>query len=213
MKGSPLAIISLSLLSAAIVWPQTNSPEPQPASGAPKTPLSGTQASAPSATTPQPGATAQPGGVQQPSPQPSGAQQPGPTQLPAMPVKPSTNADENLAGPPQPKTEILDSSATSSGLTTDGHDPILDPPPIPDGKTSLVGGIVRSVDHIHNRLTLAVFHGNHWKIGFDERTHIFRNGAETTQLAIKKGERVYVDTMFDSQRHEVFARNIRLGIA
>lgn len=114
----------------------------------------------------------------------------------------------------QPKTEILDSSATSSGvLTTDGHDPVLDPPPLPGGMTTLVGGTVSGVDHIRNRMTVAVFGGGHWKVGFDERTHIFRNGAETTQLAIKKGERVYVDTMLDKKNHEIFARNIRLGVA
>jgi uncharacterized protein DUF5666 len=112
-----------------------------------------------------------------------------------------------------PKTEILDSSATSGGvLATDGHDPILDPPPLPDGHTTLVGGTVTGVDHIRNRMTIAVFGGNHWKIGFDERTHIFRNGAETTQLAIRKGERVYVDTMLDRKNHEIFARNIRVGV-
>jgi hypothetical protein len=107
---------------------------------------------------------------------------------------------------------ILDSSATSNGvLATDGHDPILDPPPLPGGKTTLVGGTVKDVDHVRNRMTVAVFGGGHWKVGFDERTHIFRNGAETTQLAIKKGERIYVDTMLDKTRHEVFARNIRVG--
>lgn len=75
-----------------------------------------------------------------------------------------------------------------------------------------MGGIVTSVDHIRNHMTIRVFAGNRWKIAFDERTHIFHNGAETTQLAIKKGERVYVDTMLDRQKHEVFARNIRVGI-
>lgn len=69
-----------------------------------------------------------------------------------------------------------------------------------------------SVDHIHNRMTVRVFGGGHWKVAFDERTHIFRNGRETTQLAIRKNERVYVDTMLDKQKHEVFARNVRLGV-
>ena len=127
----------------------------------------------------------------------------------AQPVEPSGHTE-----PAQPKTEILDSSATSSGtLTTDGHDPVLDPPPLPDGTTTLVGGMVTGVDHIRDRMTIAVFGGARWKIGFDERTHIFRNGAETTQLAIKKGERVYVDTMLDKKNHEIFARNIRVGVA
>lgn len=219
MTRSPFAILPLVIFSAALVWAQTNSAEPQPASGAPKAPLSGTQATGPAPAAAQPDAAAQPATTTQPAtvpantPQQPASQQPNPTQQPAAPVNPSTAAQEELVDPPPPKTEILDSSATSAGVITDGHDPVLDPPPLPDGKTTLVGGTVTSVDHIRNRMTVAVFRGNHWKIGFDERTHIFRNGAETTQLAIKKGERVYVDTMLDSQKHEVLARNIRLGVA
>jgi len=205
MKGSPLAIISLSLLSAALAWPQTNSPEPQPASGAPKTPMGSPQTTGPTTQGTQP-ATPKQQSQPMPSPQLSTPQQPLSPALPliAMPVNPPPNEPE------QPKTEIFDSSGT--GLTTDGHDPILDPPPLPEGNATLVGGIVSGVDHVRSKMTLRVFGGGHWKIAYDERTHIFRNGAETTQLAIKKGERVYVDTMFDGKKHEVFARNIRVGI-
>src|SRR5947209_8064829 len=52
--------------------------------------------------------------------------------------------------PLQPKTEILDSSATGGSLTTDGHDPILDPPPMPGGITTLVGGTISDVDRLRN---------------------------------------------------------------
>ncbi|MGH9633676.1 MAG: DUF5666 domain-containing protein [Candidatus Angelobacter sp.] len=113
----------------------------------------------------------------------------------------------------QPKTDILDSSATSGALVTDGHDPILDPAPVPRTTTTLVGGIITGVDRLRNRLTLHIFGGNRWTVNFDERTHIFHNGAETTQLALKKGERVYVDTQLDNNRHDIFARNIRVGVA
>jgi hypothetical protein len=113
----------------------------------------------------------------------------------------------------QPKTDILDSSATSGALVTDGHDPILDPAPVPRTTTTLVGGIITGVDRLRNRLTLHIFGGSRWTVNFDERTHIFHNGAETTQLALKKGERVYVDTQLDNNRHDIFARNIRVGVA
>jgi hypothetical protein len=117
------------------------------------------------------------------------------------------------APPPEPKTEILDSSATSGALATDGHDPILDPPPVPATTTTLVGGTISGVDRMRNRLTVQVYGGGHWTVNFDERTHIFHNGAETTQLALKKGERVYVDTQLDNNQHDIFARNIRVGVA
>jgi hypothetical protein len=113
----------------------------------------------------------------------------------------------------QPKTDILDSSATSGALVTDGHDPILDPAPVPRTTTTLVGGIITGVDRLRNKMTVHVFGGNRWTVNFDERTHIFHNGAETTQLALKKGERVYVDTQLDNNRHDIFARNIRVGVA
>src|SRR4029077_13385151 len=107
----------------------------------------------------------------------------------------------------------LDSSATSGALITDGHDPILDAPPVPRTTTTMVGGTISSVDRLRNRMTVHVFGGGRWTVNFDERTHIFHNGAETTQLALKKGERVYVDTQLDNNLHDIFARNIRVGIA
>ncbi len=83
---------------------------------------------------------------------------------------------------------------------------------MPRTTTTLVGGTISGVDRMRNRLTVQVFGGGHWKVNFDERTHIFRNGAETTQLALKKGERVYVDTQLDTNNHDIFARNIRVGV-
>ena len=184
MDRSPFLIVLAMMLLTVGVCAQSNPPSSQ-------------QSSAPQTVNPsKPGVTAQPGGASQI----------------AAPVE-SKESDAAEQEPPRPKTVILDSSATSAGvLATDGHDPILDPPPLPDGKTTLVGGTVSSVDHIRNRMTVSVFGGGRWKVGFDERTHVFHNGAETTQLAIKKGERVSVDTMLDKTHHEVFARNIRVGV-
>lgn len=157
-----------------------------------------------------------------PAPEPPSAQTP-PTQMPSSttstlppapksPIEPSPAASGPAEPPPQPKTEILDTSDTSGALATDGHDPFLDPPPFPKGQTTLVGGVITSVDRVRNHLSVAVFGGGHWTVNFDERTHIFRKGIETTQLALKKGERIYIDTMLDNNRHDIFARNIRLGL-
>jgi hypothetical protein len=88
------------------------------------------------------------------------------------------------------------------------HDPLLDPPPLPEGKVTLVGGTVKSVDRVRNHLVVQPFGGGSMKLNFDERTHIYRDGVETTQLGIRKGDRIYVDTMLDGS--SVFARNIRV---
>jgi hypothetical protein len=127
--------------------------------------------------------------------------------------KPEPAATPTPVPQAQPKTDILDSSATSGALVTDGHDPILDAAPVPRTTTTMVGGTITGVDRMRNRMTVHVFGGGHWTVNFDERTHIFHNGAETTQLAIKKGERVYVDTQLDNNKHDIFARNIRVGVA
>jgi len=226
MKRSPLSVGSFFLLAVAVACAQTNPASPKQGSGLPETPVPATQTGTPAPNaSPANAAPANETTANAPADNPapvtapgapsgskaathSGVSSGGPGTV-AQPVAPSSNAE-----PAQPKTEILDSSATSSGvLTTDGHDPVLDPPPLPNGTTTLAGGVVTGVDHIRNRMTIAVFGGSRWRIGFDERTHIFRNGAETTQLAIKKGERVYVDTMLDKKNHEIFARNIRVGVA
>lgn len=205
MKRSPLLAAFLVALAATFAWSQVNSPQLQPASSAAKVPLAGVEANGQQ--TNGPGSQA---AVNAPSVSAGGTASSlqGVLDEPIVPV-PASN--ENLAQPPQPKTEILDNSGPVGGLSTDGHDPILDPPPLPTGLTTLVGGVVRSIDHIRNTMTIAVFAGKRWKIALDERTHVFLNGAETTQLAIQKGERVYVDTMLDNKRHDVFARNIRIG--
>jgi hypothetical protein len=229
MHRSPNAFPALVFLIASAVsgWSQSNPATPKPGSGVPQTPITApstapTQTPAPpaSATVPdstpaQPTATpasAQPGNqagqqkastgktaTEKTSTDKNGTAQPAPT---ATPV-PQAN----------PKTDILDSSATSGALVTDGHDPILDAPPVPRTTTTLVGGTISKVDRMRNRMTVHVFGSGHWTVNFDERTHIFHNGAETTQLALKKGERVYVDTQLDNNRHDIFARNIRVGVA
>ena len=198
--------------------PQTSVPNTQPpANSAPPPPATIDTKPDANAPTPTPTPSAEkPASVDQPqvdqpqADQPKGDQQKTDKKREATPP---AEPEIPLQTPAQPKTDILDSSATSGALNTDGHDPILDPAPMPRTTTTLVGGIITGVDRMRNRLTVQVFGGGHWKVNFDERTHIFHNGAETTQLALKKGERVYVDTQLDNNEHAIFARNIRVGVA
>ena len=46
------------------------------------------------------------------------------------------------------------------------------------------------------------------QVKFDQRTHFYRDGKETTQLAVKTGDRIYLDTqLFDGK---VFAKNVHV---
>jgi hypothetical protein len=103
-------------------------------------------------------------------------------------------------------------TTTTSNVDSDDnpYDPLLEPPPLPKGKTTLIGGIATSVDHVRNRMTVQPFgKGTKVKVFIDERSHIYRNGTETTILGIHKGDRVYVDTMLASN-DRILARNVRV---
>ena len=112
------------------------------------------------------------------------------------------------AGSASGQSKATDTGGAAAQPERGTYDPLLDLPPLPQGKTTLVGGTVHSIDQIRNRLTVQPFGGQAMKIVFDERTHIYRDGVPSTQLAIRRGERVYVDTMLDGSK--VFARNIRV---
>jgi hypothetical protein len=125
---------------------------------------------------------------------------------PAIAIQPSgteTAADSPSQG--QPHTEIVPES-------TAAPDPILDPGPLPNKPLSLIGGTVKKVDAIRNRVVVQPFGGGHEvAVLFDDRSHIYRNGAATTLLGIHRGDRVYVDTM--TLEHTAFARSIRVETA
>ena len=82
-------------------------------------------------------------------------------------------------------------------------------PPLPAGKTTLLGGTIQSVDHVRDRLVLKVFGGSRTGVLFDERTHVFRDGKAASLEDLKNGERAYVDTTLDGT--DIFARNIRIA--
>lgn len=104
----------------------------------------------------------------------------------------------------QPRTVVVNGAADDNP-----NNPLLEPPALPAGKPTLIGGTASGVDHVRNRLTIEPFGGGKKiKMFLDERTHVYRNGAETTVLGIRKGDRVYADTMLDGAR--VFAKNVRV---
>lgn len=97
----------------------------------------------------------------------------------------------------------------AQGVANDPNDPLFGVPPLPKGTVSLVGGTVSKIDRVKDRITVNVFgKAGKMDVSWDERTHIYRDGVETTERGIQKGDRVYVDTMQDGPR--IFARNIRI---
>jgi hypothetical protein len=83
-----------------------------------------------------------------------------------------------------------------------------DVPPLPSGKTTLIGGTIHTVDHIRDVLLLDVFGGGRTPILFDERTRVFQGEEKVSLDDLKNGERASVDTTLDGTH--IFARNIRV---
>jgi hypothetical protein len=115
----------------------------------------------------------------------------------------STPAALEPAASGEPHTEMLD---TANGPE---HDPLLEPKPLPRADLSLIGGIARKVDKVHNRVTVQPFGGgSKYLIYMDDRTRILSEGRETTVLAIHPGDRIYADTQMLGP--QVFARTIEV---
>jgi hypothetical protein len=114
-----------------------------------------------------------------------------------------TQAGSTAAGPADSGT----GKGSNVGAQIGDRDPLLDLPPLPHNKVSLIGGTVTNLDRIQDRLTVQPF-GDKQKmhLAYDVRTRFFRDGKPSHQREIKPGERVYVDSMLDGTR--VFAKTI-----
>jgi len=86
------------------------------------------------------------------------------------------------------------------------YDPLLDLPPLPQNKVSLMGGTVTKLDRVRDLMALRVFGGDETRIAFDVRTKFYRDGSEVKDRDLQQGQRIYVDTMLNGTT--IFAKNI-----
>ncbi len=97
--------------------------------------------------------------------------------------------------------------AKAPATAREDYDPLLDPPPLPHHRVTLMGGTVTNVNEIQNRITVKPFGGKQrLRMDFDMRTHIFLDGQAGSGRDLKVGQRVYLDTMLNGS--QVFAKNI-----
>jgi hypothetical protein len=153
----------------------------------------------------------------QPAAPANGASGPTSSNLPPAPQTAPGNTSPAAPSTMSPTTPTATSPSTiilsdNGGNADDNpYDPLLEPPPLPKGNATLIGGIATSVDHVRNHITIQPFgRGKKMKVFVDARSHIYRNGTPTTILGIHKGDRIYVDTMLDRSNNKVFAKNVRV---
>ena len=117
------------------------------------------------------------------------------------------------AAPSAEVSESIDSNAVTPNPLRPA--PVSTPPslpgvpPLPAGKTTLLGGTIGKVDHIRDRLILDLFGGGQYAVLFDERTQVLRQAGRASVDDLKNGERVYVDTTLDGT--DIFARTVRVS--
>ena len=108
---------------------------------------------------------------------------------------PATAPEQDLADHPTTKVESAPTSPS-------------DMPPLPRGKSTVIGGSIRQVDGVRDQLTLNIFGSRAMKILFDERTQVYRDGIKSSLRDLHTGDHVSVETMLDGTT--VFARSIHM---
>jgi hypothetical protein len=81
-------------------------------------------------------------------------------------------------------------------------------PPVPGGKSTIMGGEIRNVDPLHDQFSLNVFGQRPMKILFDERTRVYRDGKSIPLLELASADHASVQTVLDGTK--VFAISIHI---
>jgi hypothetical protein len=115
---------------------------------------------------------------------------------------------QTIPDPPPPKS--ADSTATATDkppAPAPSYDPLLDLPPLPHNKVSLLGGTIAALDQVQNNMVVQPFGGKQkLRMNLDMRTHVYNDGKPAEERDLKTGQRIYVDTMLNSNK--VFAKSI-----
>jgi len=70
-------------------------------------------------------------------------------------------------------------------------------PPVPRGKSTILGGDIQNIDPIRDQLTLKVPAQRPMKILFDERTQVYLDGKRIPLLELHSGDHASVQTVLD----------------
>jgi hypothetical protein len=122
------------------------------------------------------------------------------------------NSDANGPNPPTPQQNATASTSDNADLsvTTRTTASFLPPlPGVPLGKSTVIGGVIRSVDPVLDQITLGIYGGGKpMKILFDERTQFYRDGVKTPLDDMRPEDRASVETILDGDN--VFAISVHM---
>lgn len=104
------------------------------------------------------------------------------------------------------QNEAPKSSASQGAPRAAGTLPAL--APIPPGKTTVLGGEIRSVDAVRDQFTLQPYGGKRIKMLYDERTGYFVNGVKKPLRELTAARHASVQTVLDGT--DIFAVSIHV---
>lgn len=102
--------------------------------------------------------------------------------------------------------QLQDAPTALKSETPNGDLPAL--PPAPKGKTTILGGEIRTVDPVRDEITLKVFGQRPMKILFDERTQVFRDGKKIPLRDLASSDHASIESLLDGTN--VYAMSIHL---
>jgi hypothetical protein len=85
---------------------------------------------------------------------------------------------------------------------------LTDVPPMPRGKSTILGGAIQEVDPVRDRFVLHVYGEKPMRILFDERTQVFRDGKKIPLRELGPAMHASVQTTLD--RADVFAISVHI---
>lgn len=88
------------------------------------------------------------------------------------------------------------------------HGEVSTLPPPPRGKSTVLGGEIRSVDPVRDEFALRVFGKHPVKILFDERTQVFRDGKRVALKELAPSSHASIESVLDGT--DVYALSIHL---
>ena len=128
--------------------------------------------------------------------------------LTAATALPLAAQNQTSVPPVAPRATTATPTGTPSpAARRENRDPLLDLPELPNNKVTLIGGTVKSLDEVMNKMVVVPF-GSKQKmlVAFDTRTDFFEDGKPISYKTIREGQRVYLDTMLNGST--VFAKKI-----
>jgi hypothetical protein len=102
-----------------------------------------------------------------------------------------------------------DNSSQNQAPQNQTGGPGLGPDELPRGKTSLVRGVLKRLDPVHDQLLIHAFGGGDVRVAFDPRTQMLAGNERTPFTSLPVGSVVSVDTVMDGGK--LFAVSVRAG--